>query len=70
MNNEFTAIDAGLSMCEAFIFGILLFAVFKVGVANPDEKKKNTQPETDRNLAAAEPESIPLTSRNELATDN
>ena len=57
-------------MCEAFIFGILLFAVFKVGVANPDEKKKNTQPETDRNLAAAEPESIPLTSRNELATDN
>nr|CAH0107277.1 unnamed protein product [Daphnia galeata] len=60
-------IDAGLSMCEAFIFGILLFAVF---VANPDEKKKNTQPEIDRNLAAAEPENIPLTSRNESATDN
>jgi hypothetical protein len=54
-------------MCEAFIFGILLFAVF---VANPDEKKKNTQPEIDRNLAAAEPENIPLTSRNESATDN
>jgi hypothetical protein len=49
-------------MCEAFIFGILLFAVF---VANPDEKKKTqpeedstekkkTQPENDHNLAAAE----------------
>ena len=42
-------------MCEAFIFGILLFAVFKV--ANPDEKKKKTHlshAENDHNLAAAE----------------
>ena len=52
-------------MCEAFIFGILLFAVFKVGVEVPDENNTHT----DDGSPAAE-SIIPLTSSNELAKDN